>query len=473
MAFKKYFATKDNTITNAFKADLEFRATGSNMGAADSIEVFKIYGQATTSSSELSRALLEFNSTEISSSRDDGKIPASGSVNFFLNLYNARHPFTVPNDFTLLIQPISRSWTEGRGLDMEEYKDDGLSNWLSASSTAAWTTSGGDFHSGSGYNKTAVFTTGVEDLSVDITNIVEDWMSGSLENYGLGVRLSGSAETSTTTYYTKKFFARSSEFFFKRPTIEARWDSSLKDERASFYVSSSLLTSSENLNTIYLYNRFRRDLRNIPAIGTGSIYVKIFDTVAGDNELSSSITVSYPITGGLHETGIYSCSLDLNTTSSTVYDRWFDSTMSTCFFTGAISVKQIAALSNDYKEDYFFKITNLKEEYSRKETNARIKLYTRKKNWSPTIYTVAKTDIENYIIENIYYKIRRTIDNFTIVDYGTGSLNHTLLSYDVSGSYFNFDMSTLESGYTYEYSFLVKEGSNYLEQPQKFKFRVE
>jgi len=356
---------------------------------------------------------------------------------------------------------------------MEEYKDDGLSNWLSASSTAAWTTSGGDFHSGSGYNKTAVFTTGVEDLSVDITNIVEDWMSGSLENYGLGVRLSGSAETSTTTYYTKKFFARSSEFFFKRPTIEARWDSSLKDERASFYVSSSLLTSSENLNTIYLYNRFRRDLRNIPAIGTGSIYVKIFDTVAGDNELSSSITVSYPITGGFHETGIYSCSLDLNTTSSTVYDRWFDSTMSTCFFTGAISVKQIAALSNDYKEDYFFKITNLKEEYSRKETNARIKLYTRKKNWSPTIYTVAKTDIENYIIENIYYKIRRTIDNFTIIDYGTGSLNHTLLSYDVSGSYFNFDMSTLESGYTYEYSFLVKEGSNYLEQPQKFKFRVE
>jgi len=43
MAFKKYFATKDNTITNAFKADLEFRATGSNMGAADSIEVFNIW----------------------------------------------------------------------------------------------------------------------------------------------------------------------------------------------------------------------------------------------------------------------------------------------------------------------------------------------------------------------------------------------------------------------------------------------
>ena len=66
MAIKKYKATKDNTITNAFKLDLNTRATGSNMGASDILEVFSIYGQQTTSSAELSRVLLEFPISNIS-----------------------------------------------------------------------------------------------------------------------------------------------------------------------------------------------------------------------------------------------------------------------------------------------------------------------------------------------------------------------------------------------------------------------
>jgi len=92
MATKKYFAIADNTISNAFDQTLlsSNRATGSNMGAADILEVFQIYGQATTSSAELSRILIKFNTTDISTDRTDGKIPASGSVKFFLNLYNAK-----------------------------------------------------------------------------------------------------------------------------------------------------------------------------------------------------------------------------------------------------------------------------------------------------------------------------------------------------------------------------------------------
>ena len=103
MAFKKFFATKDNTITNAFKPDMSMRATGSNMGAADSVEIFKICGQASTSSIELSRVLIEFDVADINAKRTSGDIPLSGSVNFFLNMYNAKTPFTVPNDFTLLV----------------------------------------------------------------------------------------------------------------------------------------------------------------------------------------------------------------------------------------------------------------------------------------------------------------------------------------------------------------------------------
>ena len=40
MAIKRYFADADNTITNAYKADLTTRGTGANMGAADVLEIF-------------------------------------------------------------------------------------------------------------------------------------------------------------------------------------------------------------------------------------------------------------------------------------------------------------------------------------------------------------------------------------------------------------------------------------------------
>ena len=74
MAIKRYAATKDNTITNAFRASLSDsqRGTGSNMGAADVLEIFSIYGEASGSnglSAELSRAILEFPLSTVSSDR--------------------------------------------------------------------------------------------------------------------------------------------------------------------------------------------------------------------------------------------------------------------------------------------------------------------------------------------------------------------------------------------------------------------
>ena len=43
---RRYFATKDNTITNAFEENLTTRGTGSNMGASDILETFSIHAQA-------------------------------------------------------------------------------------------------------------------------------------------------------------------------------------------------------------------------------------------------------------------------------------------------------------------------------------------------------------------------------------------------------------------------------------------
>jgi len=115
MAIARYVADADNTITNAFEADLSTRGTGSNMGYADSIEIFSIYGQTSGSagqSQELSRALMRFPITSIVGDRAAGTIPASGSVSFYLRVHNAAHPFTLPQNFNLVVAPVSQSWTE-------------------------------------------------------------------------------------------------------------------------------------------------------------------------------------------------------------------------------------------------------------------------------------------------------------------------------------------------------------------------
>ena len=55
MAIKKYTAIADNTITNAWLSDFTTRATGSNMGKADILEVYSIFQRAYTSSAENKR----------------------------------------------------------------------------------------------------------------------------------------------------------------------------------------------------------------------------------------------------------------------------------------------------------------------------------------------------------------------------------------------------------------------------------
>ncbi len=475
MAIKRYFSNSDTTITNAFKANLTTRGVSGNMGQSDVLEVFSIYGQANPSSSELSRILINFPINEILQDRNNGLVPVSGSVSWYLKLFNAKHPETVPKDYTLTVSAVSRSWDEGYGLDMEEYSNNGYANWNSAASSSDsgitnWTSAGGDYHQSP--TASQLFQTGIEDLTVDVSSIVEQWLTGSKNSYGFGIKLTSSQEQSEQSFYTKRFFARGTEFFFKKPTLEARWNSVHRDNRGYFYASSSLASAQDNLNTIYLYNVVRGRLKNIPAIGTGSIYVKIYSDSTGSNVILP--TPNNPVTGGWVSTGIYSASFALNTTASEVFDRWFDSTLTTCFHTGSIDVYDLDSLDYSPSNKYVVSCTNLKPIYYVDE-QARFKFFVRKKDWQPTIYTVASNFIPSEIIESASYKIVRVSDNLEVIPYGTGSLMHTGLSYDVSGSYFDLDINYLEPDYSYQVklAFYDDVTNSWKEQLDTFKFRVE
>ena len=644
MSIKRYFSNADNTITNAFKASLTTRGTGSNAGASDILEVFSIFGQASSGSLEKSRALINFDVSKIKADRDAGVVPQSGSVSFFLRVFNAVHGQTLPKNSSLAILPISRSWSEGSGLDMEEYTDQDVSNWIFANDTKVaditdikfvsttpseygskyfilqvlddnitqdrynfwfdtdgsdtapnlkgqevevqlnqanantvkrfarevkvavdalsvnlsasiseedtgdstgatvrltntvvggtsgsyypdtlvdtdvftltrvqrggktrWTNQGGDFHE-VGYTAgknlphyKVDLKDGTEDIEVNITALVEEWIAAEStvdpdrENYGVAIKLSGSFEDGTRqrSYYTKKFFARGTEFFFKRPCIEARMDDHIGDDRENFYKSSSLATGPENLNTLYVYNYTRRGLSNIPALKSaqdGS------DQVTGEHLMKVSLypelkktasPITLPIGGGvtdnnatfawgyLHETGIYSASLAFTGSHTKVYDVWSDSSNNQLFTGSAIYVKQHKPLPySNADEEYVVSISNLKPVYRTKD-NPSLRLNVRKKDYQPNVYNVVTAKTDNEVLYNVYYRVFRVIDGLEVISYGSGSVPHTKMSYDSSGSFFKVDMSLFEPGYMYAIEVSTDSYNQNIVNKDTFKFRVE
>jgi hypothetical protein len=198
----------------------------------------------------------------------------------------------------------------------------------------------------------------------------------------------------------------------------------------------------------------------------------VFDDPSGSNTITA--TPNNPVTGGWVSTGIYSASFALNTTSSEVFDRWFNSTLTTCFHTGSIDIYDLDSQDYNPTNSYVVSCTNLKSIYYSEE-QSRFRFFVRKKDWQPTIYTVATNFIPSETIDSASYKIVRVADNLEVIPYGTGSLMHTGLSYDVSGSYFDLDMNYLEPDYSYQIKLTFYDGAtnSWKEQPDTFKFRVE
>ena len=643
MTILRYTASADTTITNTFEnpSETTIRATGSNMGAADILEAFSIYGRrgANNDTSEASRILIKFPIDAVVSDRTAGKIPASGQVKFKLKMYNAKHTFTTPKGYSLLISAVSSSWEEGRGLDMTTYADrtaDGEgSNWINANgnmvsasatltalsktagqantrvltvadsdgnsvnfsidnslttSTATkiafgnansnanqfatnivaainaantaetlnvvasaenatvtlkqtakgpagnsaadvsgtavsdsvvtivgqftggdgqWVSVGGDYHSTNTYTQS--FPKGFEDISLDVTTLVEQWITGESDapgagknNYGFGIRLTDAYESyyngsdsnsivntdgAKKSYYTKTFFGRGTEFFYKRPVLEAQFDSDrIKDDRGSFYVSSSLLNSEQCRNNLYFYNYYAGklyDIRGNAALvptmklyygtnhgPTGSIAFK--RGTGGDiGAAAHSAVTATRISQGIYRATVC-ITASLPEDSPYLYDVW--SMSSTEVLTGsAISPITFRPSQTAVDSAYVISLPNLKKEYKNNQT-PRIRLFARKKNWQPNIYSVAKSKPENMTIHSASYRVLRCVDDYEVMPYGTlaADSHYSMLSYDVSGSYFDLSMDLFEVGYQYALKFSFYDGysDSYVEQPYEFKFRV-
>jgi len=321
-------------------------------------------------------------------------------------------------------------------------------NFTGGAAYLAWTSVGGGTSVGGSYKTgshgegktmaqyiyTQTFAGGLEDLEIDISGLVEEWIAAEtgsatagIDNYGVGVHLSSSYEAyfsssdgnnsgsvlenlqgALKSYYTKRFFARGTQYYFKKPTIEARWNSIKRDDRASFYYSSSLAPGGQNLNNLYLYNYVRGRLVDIPELTDNQLLVSFYSG-SSDNSIAtgSAVLLYYPgagpggkhaVTASRAATGIYSCSVAITAASTplkTIFDVWHDgyntpALGSTQLVTASFQPNTFGGQTNTREPIYYCNITNLQNSYLPTQ-NARFNLYIREKNWNPTVYTKANS----------------------------------------------------------------------------------
>jgi hypothetical protein len=446
MGFYRSYPLKDTFITNKIiNNDIAVRATGSNNGVNPSLSLFAFTPDVASGTMDLSRVLMQFNLTELSGKIYSERTIPSSSVSYYLKMYDMKHDETVPTSFDLFVYPLSRSWDEGSGSDSDNFRDYGYANWYMARSTAAWASTGSDFLT-TGYGSGSQhFDSGQEDLEVDITNLVVNWLTSSLlPNNGLVVKLGATEENSTGRYYRKAFHGRETKYIERLPYIEARWNSVETDNRNNFAYDIN--------NKLFMYNFVRGDLSRI----NETVTVRIQDNLVRQ---SASFTGSYPT----YQTadGILTASILVEHTgntrfSGTFYDIWESSTR--VYMTGTFKPLRLTGSQYDPYNEFVVNVSNLKRMYSTRE-DARVIVKTRKKDWVTHVGVLssgsAQLSQDKEYIEKMYYSIENDDNGAVIIPFGTGSLPWTQLSYNADGNFFDLYMNAFIPGFVYRIKFLI------------------
>ena len=443
MAFYRSFPLADTWITDAAPdSNLSYRASGSNHGLSPSLNVFARKAEINSSSIELARTLVKFSLTDLSGKiYSDNTIP-SASVSYYLRMFDKKHDDIIPTSFDLFVYPLSRSFDAGSGIDDDNYRDIGYANWLNSTSTQTWTTTGSDFIS-SGYGSGSQhFDIGTEDLEVDITDVVKNWLTGGINNNGLVVKFGNTEETNATNYYKKMFYGKETKYVEYMPYIEARWNDVLKDNRNNFAYSIQ--------NRLFLYNFIRGELTSV----TEPVTVRIQDHLLGT---SASFSQTYDAVR--HAAGILTASVTIANTASfkfsgTFYDIWFSG--STVLMTGTFTPLILTGANYDSYEDFVVDISNLKRTYKTNE-ETRLKVLVRNKDYKNHrgLQSTASLDMPKEYAEKLYYSILNNENGKVIVPFGTGSLLYTNTSYNSEGNYFRLWFNSFVPGFTYRIIFLL------------------
>jgi len=218
--------------TSSYDASIYLQQPDQNAGRDEILEVGKLYYGTMK---DIYRTLIKF---------DVSTLETGSGWRAYLNL-KAANSEEIPLQYTIYANALSSSWSMGTGTKFDNITSDGVS-WKYRDGETKWVgydTTGGTAVYPTGSNATTgsanaeggvwylsgsasqSFNYESDDVRMDVTNMVNIWLSGSVSNNGLVIHHSLDAESSSLDYGVLKFFSKETNTIYQ-PKLEIVWDDS-------------------------------------------------------------------------------------------------------------------------------------------------------------------------------------------------------------------------------------------------------
>lgn len=483
--FKVLRADRDAYITDrVIKGNRSYTA---NVGAGGSLDLFKLYGITTSGSVpniELSRLLIHFDLQPLRDLVAAGQLdPGHPSFACSIKLFDVYGGQPTPTNFTAAVYPLSRSFEEGLGRDVVYYADYDVCNFLSGSrGQGPWLLSGcglgGGFPGVVDYitasaqgnmRSTQTFSTGEEDLVIDVTRVVSATLAGLLPDEGFRISLDESHETDNRTYFVKRFASRTAYNEAKHPRLLVRFDDSIQDDTQDLNFDSP--------SSLFLFNYVRQAPGHLtsgsaltPVTGNNCVILKLSTEVSG-GRYELAFTGSQHRSGINYVRGVYSASLSLSSNDPILATKlaqsgsvnftpiWGSLDGTVAYLTGS-RITAYPPLRGPTIDPKHFVVTvlGLQESHlSDEQTVLRINIFD---HTSPKI-KVVKTPVvmPGLVVRDVHYQVRDLATDAVEIPFDT-VYNSTRASSDAQGMYFKLDMSNLTPERLYVIDVLIVTGNN-------------
>ena len=232
-------------LTASKDASIYLQQPNQNTGLDEILEISKIYyGNI----KDVSRALLKFEVGFLSASLTNNSIKLEEATLILKETKSEE----LPLEYTLYAYPISQSWQMGTGTRFDNISTQGVTwNYREGDTKLDWLqntlVAGSDSNPNNGTGGTWYLVSGSTqsfeyqsaDITMDVKPMLKLWMTGSIPNDGLILKLSDSLENDTQDYGVTKLFSKETNTIYQ-PKIRIGWDDQI-------FVTGSLtqLTASD------------------------------------------------------------------------------------------------------------------------------------------------------------------------------------------------------------------------------------
>jgi hypothetical protein len=215
--------------TSSYDASIYLQQPDQNAGRDEILEVGKLYYGTIK---DIYRTLIKF---------DVSNLETGSGWKAYLNL-KAANSEELPLEYTIYANAVSQSWSMGTGTKFDNITSDGVSwkyrdginKWVSYDTTGGTavytqnTTGSANAEGGVWYlsgSASQSFNYESDDVRMDVTDMVNIWLSGSISNNGIVVHHSLESEENELDYGVLKFFSKETNTIYQ-PKLEIVWDDS-------------------------------------------------------------------------------------------------------------------------------------------------------------------------------------------------------------------------------------------------------